>query len=195
MPGFNHRILVVDDEESILATSKTILESQGYEVRIARDGFEALVELRRSLPDLIITDLSMPNMSGFELLSIVRKRFPQIAVIVISAAYSADRGGVIADAFLAKGQFTPEELFQNIARLIAAGPIRASVPTPGRAPVWIPLNADRYFILSCPECLRSFPVPADEASNDLRNAHCLYCNVEVCFLGEAKTPVLKKRRA
>ncbi len=41
MTGFNYRILVVDDEETILTTSKAILEAKGYEVRTARDGFEA----------------------------------------------------------------------------------------------------------------------------------------------------------
>lgn len=56
LSGFNYRILVVDDEETILATSKAVLESQKYEVRTARNGFEALVELRRSTPDILITD-------------------------------------------------------------------------------------------------------------------------------------------
>ena len=74
--GFAFRILVVDDEPAILSTSSSVLSSKGYEVRTAKDGFAGLAELRRSLPDLIISDLRMPNMSGFELLSIVRRRFP-----------------------------------------------------------------------------------------------------------------------
>jgi CheY-like chemotaxis protein len=53
----------------------------GYEVRTSEDGFSALVQLRAALPDLIVSDLRMPNMSGFELLSIIRRRFPQIPVI------------------------------------------------------------------------------------------------------------------
>ena len=56
--GFNYRILVVDDEPLIRETSKLILGEQGYEVRTAGDGFEALIELRRALPDVIISDLS-----------------------------------------------------------------------------------------------------------------------------------------
>ena len=43
-----------------------------------------MIELRQSLPDMIISDLSMPNMSGFEFLSVVRRRFPHIPVIAIS---------------------------------------------------------------------------------------------------------------
>ena len=60
------------------------LEEQDYEVLCAEDGFEGLIALKRSLPDLIISDLRMPNMSGFEFLSIVRRRFSNIPVIAIS---------------------------------------------------------------------------------------------------------------
>src|SRR5512133_289933 len=111
MSGFNHRILVVDDEPAIRATADALLSSQGYEVITAVDGFDGLVQLRRSLPDLIVSDLSMPSMSGFEFLSVVRKRFPQLPVIAISGAYQGGLGGVIADAFFFKGQYSPEELF------------------------------------------------------------------------------------
>lgn len=82
--GFNFRVLVVDDEEMIRITSAKVLQSRGFEVRTAADGFEALVELRKAPPDIVISDLHMPNMSGFELLSVVRRRFPHIPVIAIS---------------------------------------------------------------------------------------------------------------
>lgn len=74
--GFSYRVLVVDDEPTVLQVSRLVFSEHGYEVRTAADGFEALVELRRSMPDVIISDLRMPNMSGFELLSVVRRRFP-----------------------------------------------------------------------------------------------------------------------
>src|ERR1700724_3811521 len=96
--GFNYRILVVDDDPSILQTSILVLENKGYEVRAAKDGFAALAELRRSVPDVIVSDLGMPQMSGFELLSVVRRRFPHIPVIAISGDYEGSPG-VIADAF------------------------------------------------------------------------------------------------
>jgi CheY-like chemotaxis protein len=69
---FNYRILFVDDEERLRNMAKTILESQDYEVHCAKDGFAGLVSLKESLPDLIISDLQMPNMNGFEFLSVVR---------------------------------------------------------------------------------------------------------------------------
>ena len=74
--SFSFRILIVEDDVPLRQVGKLLLQSQGYEVHEAGDGFEALIALKRSLPDIIISDLSMPNMSGFELLSVVRRRFP-----------------------------------------------------------------------------------------------------------------------
>jgi len=83
---------------------KTLLETQGYEVLCAGDGFEGLAALKQSLPDIIISDLRMPNMSGFEFLSVVRRRFPVIPVIVISGEFSglSVPETVLADAFFPK---------------------------------------------------------------------------------------------
>jgi CheY-like chemotaxis protein len=102
VPQFCYRILVVDDEPSIRETAKAILGSEGYEVLAVADGFDALHALSKSLPDVIISDLNMPRMSGFELLAIVRKRFPHIATIAMSGEYIADANprGILADAFL-----------------------------------------------------------------------------------------------
>jgi DNA-binding response OmpR family regulator len=62
MPG---KILVVDDDPDILDAVKMILESQGYEVVVARDGIEGLATLKAEHPDLMILDLMMPKMDGF----------------------------------------------------------------------------------------------------------------------------------
>ena len=88
MSPFSYRILVVDDEKTLRTIAATILKSQGYEVLCAVDGFDGLTKLKQSLPDVVISDLRMPNMSGFEFLSVVRKRFPRIAVIAISGEFS-----------------------------------------------------------------------------------------------------------
>src|SRR5664280_618369 len=82
-----HRILVVDDEPLIRETMSFLLAAQGYEVATATDGFEALLQLLVKPSDLLISDLNMPHMSGFELLSIVRQQFPELPVIAISGAY------------------------------------------------------------------------------------------------------------
>ena len=81
--AFRYRMLIVDDETSLRALGKSILETQGYEVHCAEDGFEALAALKRALPDVIISDLQIPNMNDFEFLSVVQQRFPAVPVIVI----------------------------------------------------------------------------------------------------------------
>ncbi len=193
--GFSFRILVVDDEPSVRQVSSTLLQTKGYEVRTAADGFEALVELRRALPDVIISDLKMPNMSGFELLSVVRRRFPQIPVIAISGEYDGIAPeGLIADAFFTKAGYKPEQLFTRIAELLEQNPIRAHVTKPDRAPVWIPRNAEGYFVLTCTECLRSFSVPDEEATTkQLRDTHCVFCGAIVRYLADVELLRTKRR--
>jgi CheY-like chemotaxis protein len=191
--GFNYRILVVDDEERILLTSSKILELKGFEVRTATDGFAALVELRKALPDIIISDLQMPNMNGFELLSVVRRRFPHIPVIAISGEFDGvTPPGLIADYFLSKGSYQPENLFARIADLIERSPLRPNLTKPDRAPVWVPRNAEGYFIVTCTDCLRSFSIPDEEASAEVCSCACPYCEVIVRFLAEPSTVRAKR---
>jgi two-component system, OmpR family, KDP operon response regulator KdpE len=77
------RILVIDDETQITRVLKTTLSSQGYEVKTAGDGESGCQAALDWLPDLIITDLSMPGMTGVELCRAVRKRI-QTPIIVLS---------------------------------------------------------------------------------------------------------------
>ena len=159
---FHYRILVVDDEESIRTAAEAILKSQGYEVLCAVDGFDGLTVLKQSLPDVIISDLGMPNMNGFEFLSVVRKRFPHIAVVAISGDFSGIDvpDSVLADAFFEKGQYSIAELFQKIIELIEVIPARPRVGRRAKPAVWIPVSNANYIAVTCPSCLRTFPVPS-----------------------------------
>ena len=118
---FKCRVLIVDDEPLILETTSAIVRSFGFSVRAAPDGFAALKILREVLPDLIIADLRMPSMSGFELLSIVRRRFPHIPTIAISGEFILANMplGLLVDHFFQKGGYTPDELLAKIKELIA----------------------------------------------------------------------------
>jgi CheY-like chemotaxis protein len=73
-----------------LSTIAIKLNLKGYEVETAYDGFDSLMRLKDNMPALIVSDLNMPQMSGFELLSVVRRRYPQIKVIATSGAYDAN---------------------------------------------------------------------------------------------------------
>jgi len=76
-------ILVVDDEAQITRVLKTTLSAQGYGIRTAADGEQALDEMRNWTPDLIITDLRMPNMDGLQLCRRIRAQ-SRIPIIVLS---------------------------------------------------------------------------------------------------------------
>jgi CheY-like chemotaxis protein len=110
-------VLVVDDDPNVRETVALLLMSAGYDVAAAEDGFGALLQLRKMLPDLIISDLNTPQMSGFELLSVVRRRFPEILTVAMSGAYQELPFGVIADGFYAKGEH-PKNLFRTIEQLL-----------------------------------------------------------------------------
>ena len=79
----NRNILVVDDEPQITRVLKTTLSAKGYSIRAAGDGVQALEEMKTWSPDLIITDLRMPNMEGLELCRKVRAH-SRIPIIVLS---------------------------------------------------------------------------------------------------------------
>jgi CheY-like chemotaxis protein len=183
---FAYRILVVEDEPALRVTAELLLTSKGYEVRTAANGCEALVELRCGLPDVLISDLSMPNMNGFEPLSVVRRRFPQITLIAMSGQYSGSApAGLIADAFFLKGGQSPEQLMNRIAELLGRSPLRPNTSKPDMASIWIPRSAQGYFVVTCTECLRSFPVEDQPSSTALREAECVYCRSELQFLAGA----------
>jgi len=121
-----YQILCVDDEPSVRESSRLVLESEGYKVITAEDGIDALNRLAESIPHLIISDLRMPNMSGFEFLAIVREKFPEIPVIAISGQYVSETfpEGLHADVFLQKGGHSIKELFAHIKQLLENPPSR-----------------------------------------------------------------------
>ena len=107
------RILVVDDERQITRVLRGSLESHGYEVTTAQDGLDALRSFEKSAPDLVITDLSMPNMDGVELTQAIR-RLGDTPIIVLSVreqdqtkVEALDAG---ADDYMTKPFSTPELL-------------------------------------------------------------------------------------
>jgi CheY-like chemotaxis protein len=186
--SFQYRILIVEDDDTLREFGKLLLTGRGYEVVGAEDGFEGLAALKHSLPDIIISDLRMPNMNGFEFLSVVRRRFPSIPVIVISGEFSglSVPESVLADAFFAKGEFQPPQLFEKIIELLQELPTRPRTGRPNQAAVWV--KNDRGTIaVTCSECLRTFPVPA--VLKGANEAECDFCSCVIHFeiIGERVT--------
>ena len=81
------RILVIDDDATIRAVVRAVLEQEGYDVVEAANGAEGLERYQATCPDLIITDLQMPVMDGFQLLEALQRVVPPPMVIAISGAH------------------------------------------------------------------------------------------------------------
>jgi len=79
------RILIVDDEVDALDLMEELFMKHGYETYTARNGLEALKVINEHEPDILISDMVMPEMDGIKLLEVVRKKYPDIAVIMITA--------------------------------------------------------------------------------------------------------------
>jgi two-component system, OmpR family, KDP operon response regulator KdpE len=126
-------ILVVDDEPQIARVLKTALSSQGYGVRTASDGEEALLEMKNWLPDLLITDLRMPRMDGLELCRRVRKE-SRIPIIVLSVkgeeAFKVEALDSGADDYITK-PFSMNELLARVRAALR----RASTPEQPETPL------------------------------------------------------------
>src|ERR1700722_14317460 len=129
-------ILIVDDDTALRSKVSDILTESGYGVRTSADGFCALTEIRRQVPDVLLSDLEMPGMSGFELLSIVRRRFPIIRVIAMSGAYAGEEvpHGLAADAFYEKGMSGMARLLQMLSAIMNR---EQPFPREDTLPIWI----------------------------------------------------------
>jgi CheY-like chemotaxis protein len=197
-----HEILVVDDDAAIRDSLALVLKSGGYDATTAVNGFDALLQLKRRVPAIVLSDLNMPQMSGFEFLSVVRRRFPQISVIAMSGAYHAEDsipGGVIADAFYAKGHSDPETLLHIVAGLVQNFAERAVDHKRESAPVWIPRNGKDshgipYVVLTCTDCLRSFPLNVTkEDVQRIQETPCLFCPNTVRYVIDFSLAIVSPR--
>jgi CheY-like chemotaxis protein len=121
-PGAERLVLVVDDEPDLLEIVGDRLEGAGYRVLTARDGLEALEQVRTARPACIILDLKMPRLSGFDALPEIRRAAPEAHVIVLTGSPNRPLGEACrrrgADDFLLK-PFDPRELLRLTARAFA----------------------------------------------------------------------------
>jgi two-component system KDP operon response regulator KdpE len=118
-----NRILVVDDERRMVGFIRLNLEQDGYEVIEAYNGSEALERLRDSLPDLILLDVMMPDIDGFEVLRTIRE-ISQVPIIMLTAKGEEDdkvKGLELgADDYITK-PFSPREMASRIKAVLRRG--------------------------------------------------------------------------
>jgi CheY-like chemotaxis protein len=174
------KLLIVDDELATRTLLTHILSGLGYSVRSAEDGFAALKSIREDAPDIVVSDLNMPGMSGFEFLSVVRRRFPSIRVIAMSGAYTGNNvpQAIAADAFYEKAT-NAGALFQMVAAV--SNDQRDSI-----VPVWVPSNGHNpsgqpYVNLAGPDCLRTFAQTLDPTASLIQETQCIHCSMPIHF--------------
>lgn len=123
-PVESKRLLVVDDSVTTRSLVKSILEAAGYAVWAAADGAEAWQVLQERGADLVVSDVEMPRVDGFDLTTMIRRsqRFRKLPVVLVTALESAEdkaRGMEVgADAYLAKSGFDQRQLLETIAQLV-----------------------------------------------------------------------------
>jgi CheY-like chemotaxis protein len=187
-------LLVVEDEPTIRQLFAALLTAAGYSVAEAVDGFAALEEVRRKRPALILSDLNMPRMTGFELLSIIRRRFPAIRVIAMSGAFVGDSvpDGVSADAFYEKSGRHIGTLVEVIENILGDSEVHGNRTEPMQQPsypsvaLWVTRRGNPiegpYILLTCHECLRSFPHFTDgQHTMQVQHTPCVFCGSPISY--------------
>lgn len=120
----SHRILIADDEPNILISLEFLMKREGHEVLLARDGREALELLRRERPALVLLDVMMPLMSGFEVCAAVKGDDALKATKVLMLTAKGRETDVAkglamgADAYMTK-PFSTRELAERVRALLA----------------------------------------------------------------------------
>jgi len=118
------RVLIVDDERNIVTALEYLLQKNGYEVRVAETGEDALAQLDAFRPDLVLLDVMMPKVSGYEVCQRVRSRpeWHDIKVVMLSAKgreVEVSKGMSLgADLYVTK-PFSNTELVATIGRLLS----------------------------------------------------------------------------
>jgi CheY-like chemotaxis protein len=179
-------VIVVDDEKDTRTTLAQILTQLGHNVRSAEEGFSALGLIRETVPDVLVSDLNMPGMSGFELLSVVRRRHPKIYVIATSGAFSGKSvpEGVAADAFYEKATG-----MGCLLELVKQGGVNedcAQTRSAQKVPIWMTPTGklpsrEIYVLMACPECMRAFPKLLEEETSHVCETRCYYCQAGITY--------------
>ncbi|CAB5105126.1 hypothetical protein D3OALGA1CA_4805 [Olavius algarvensis associated proteobacterium Delta 3] len=122
----SHRILIVDDEPNIVVPLQFLMEQKGYHVRIAENGEEAIEAIFRFQPDLILLDIMLPGINGFEVCQTVRehRNLGDIKIVLVTALgreVDMAKGMALgADAYITK-PFSNSEIVERVRELLKEG--------------------------------------------------------------------------
>jgi DNA-binding response OmpR family regulator len=115
------KILIVDDEENIVISLEFLMEQAGYDLRVAKNGEEALEQVVSFAPDLILLDVMMPKINGFEVCRRIREGNQRIKIIMLTAKgreVEITKGLAMgADAYITK-PFSTKELMAQVRQML-----------------------------------------------------------------------------
>ena len=125
MTGERHVVLVADDDEDVLLLIRMVLERDGHEVIVTRDGAEALAAGLERRPDLAVLDVAMPELDGLEVLRRLRAdaNMMNMPVVLLSARVQEDdvrRGYDSGANVYVQKPFSPRELSEQVSELLAS---------------------------------------------------------------------------
>ena len=121
--GGGKRVLLVDDDIEIMESMRTVLESKGYEILVARDGNQGLMMAEKDDPDLVVLDMMMPKRSGFLVLEKLRRSRPVPMKVIMITANEGSRHKAYAemlgvDDYIRK-PFAMDRLLESVQRLLS----------------------------------------------------------------------------
>lgn len=179
-----HCVLIVDDDPGIRDIAAMVLQINNYEVETAENGIEAISILKRERPRVMISDLSMPYMNGYELLRLTRRFFPAMGAIVVSGLEGMEApGGDLADAVFAKGEYSVADLLSCVSDLASRYPFRRLSVKSHVSQSWISMDDRRNFWTACNECLTCFSRPLSQmAFSGMHRAYCPSCGQSIRFM-------------
>ena len=120
-----NKVLIVDDEPNIVISLQFLMKQGGFETSVARDGDEALLEVERFRPDLVLLDVMMPHRDGYEVCQQLRSSgWNDLKIVMLTAKgreTEVTKGLALgADAYVTK-PFSTSELVDTVTRLLGGG--------------------------------------------------------------------------
>lgn len=162
-----------------------------YEVASAPDGLAALPLLKHGKPHVLLSDLQMPHMNGYELLRIARRFFPEVGAIAVSGAYDprVTLCGELADARYAKGAVAFPELLERVDQLARQYPVRPPARVHRLWPSWVSQEREMSLLISCHKCEQYFVLEPSLRPNSpgIYGSKCPHCHAKIAFCLESSS--------
>jgi CheY-like chemotaxis protein len=121
------RIMVVCEQSELRDSITQLIENHGLESYPAADGIDALRQIYHVRPQVIISDAALSQLSGFQFLPFVRRRFPTAGVIALAGAEKSHEVTPVADMLVAKDPWNPEHFIGHVRHLLSRWPLRSDV--------------------------------------------------------------------